>query len=477
MKRAWTVAGLLFFLVYFIFCITYAYERICLTDTSYMFYKLIQTGWFNIEADRTPQVLTQLLMVPAIHLKIPMEALLMLYSLSFPLLFLAIYFIIVRYYKNPMLAMVIPFSLVLTIRMSFFHAGTETHQSLVFAVLFAAWLFSSNESSVYTFLRRALHFLIGALLIWLTQTSHPSGVFILGFAAGFYAIKEKSIRIPEVWFSFAMMIVLSILKVFTTEAGSYEGQFLSIIPQMPDLIPNFFSHYSVHFIQSRFLKLYLIGFVLFSLGLYIYSVRKEWLKLAYVLAGTTFFMAFSCLIYHAGDSDLMMERSFMPLGFFVALPMMTDWIHRIGISVNLRVFICFVVLFFNFKGIKEMSEYLTGRLDYMDYLREQMIAQGEQKLILTSNQTIAHWVFVPWTWGIESLIYTTGKYGQECAFTCVQLDENYLSSIDISNPSLYIPVTITPPDDITRLNETYFKLPYKPYYFPSDSIKFQDFQN
>ena len=78
-------AGFLILLIYTGFCAYYSMERVCFADTSYMFFKIVRDTGFNVEAGRYPQVITQLLLVPARFIGLPLKVLMFIYSISFPL--------------------------------------------------------------------------------------------------------------------------------------------------------------------------------------------------------------------------------------------------------------------------------------------------------------------------------------------------------------------------------------------------------
>jgi len=90
--------GFALFGIYLIFCAIYFRERICFADSAHMLVKIINSKGFNIEAGRYPQIITQIPAILAIRMHLSAAMVMMIYSISFPLLFGSIAFVALKKY-------------------------------------------------------------------------------------------------------------------------------------------------------------------------------------------------------------------------------------------------------------------------------------------------------------------------------------------------------------------------------------------
>jgi hypothetical protein len=318
--------GFMLMAIYLAFCAIYFRERICFADSAHMLVKIMNSASFNIEAGRYPQVLTQLLTIAAIKLHFPTNVVLVIYSISFPLLYALLAWLSLKKYQFKLAFPLMVFSLIGAVQIGFYHAGTETHQSIAWAVLFLAWLFSpsadrNSQSDKYE------HLLQGLIISVLALHSHPVGLFLLIFSCFLYWIETRDFKKVEPYFVLTLIAILSGIKILSTESDSYEGQFFSQIPQFPSLILNLSQNWSFNYFILEISKEYLLIAVLFCTGIIWMLISKAYLRASFYALSNLGFLLFTVLIYHTGDSELMMDRAFMPLAFFIAAPLCFQWKH------------------------------------------------------------------------------------------------------------------------------------------------------
>ena len=455
LHRLILVAGYSAFSVYFIFSLVYFRERICFADTANMFFKIVQTGWFNIEAGRYPQVITQLLLVPAVKLGMPLNTLMLLYSISFPLFYLAVFAIVVHVYRNAKAGLLLIFALIGCIRMGFFHTGTETHQALAWAALFLAWLMDQTPQQGWK------RFVVGALLAMFCLHAHPVGLFLLVFCLGYFWITVKDLRRPEPYFFLVVIAVLSLYKVNTTETSSYEGMFLSRIGDFPRLLLHLDDNRSLVYFLQKFGSTFRVCRELFMIGLIWMILEKKFLKALYMVAFTVGFWLFTLLIYHTGDSNLMMERAFMPLAFFVGWMVFTQLHLSKNKWINVAQGGLVVYVFFqSFTFIHKESGFMEDRFAYMEELHKNY---GAQKICLSTREANMSKVVISWSYSLETLLYSTSKHGKPRSFTVAVLPSPEGKTNDLNDPNAFIAPDFIGTLRLSQLNADYFSLPAEPY--------------
>lgn len=301
-------------LTYLFAALIYFKDRVCFADTAHMLVKIINREGFNIEAGRYPQVLTQVLTLIALKLKMSAPLVAAIYSASFPLLYFLIAALACRYFGFRHAFLLLLFSLTGAVTLGFFHAGTETHQAIAWGVLFLSWIISYNKPSRQNY--RFGYSAAGIVITAFTLHAHPVGLFFVLFGILTYpAIKEKSFELPLV-LATAVAIFFTLLKLANTDEGSYDAAFLSQIPEFPQLLRNIANNWSLHYFIVHLREVYfLLPLAFIATGFWL-TVQRQYKLLLLHLLFNTFFFLFTVLIYHQGDSDLMMQRAFMPFAFF-----------------------------------------------------------------------------------------------------------------------------------------------------------------
>ena len=208
--------------------------------------------------------------------------------------------------------------LVLGIRHSFYHTVTETHQGLVYCVLLYAWLSYPLQLNRKIF-SRTIHIAVGVLIIALCFFVHPVTLFPVLFIIGYRIIEKKEWRNYGLYALIVITLLLFTLKFITTDEQSYEGQIFASFSGAIDTLGNLFHLYSFKFFIKRIGGQYLF-LVIMALSVTVYYIyHKNYLKLGYYLLAGSFFFLITVLTYFAGDSDMAMERAFMPLSIFVVI--------------------------------------------------------------------------------------------------------------------------------------------------------------
>jgi hypothetical protein len=456
-------SGFALFSVYLIFCAIYFRERICFADSAHMLVKIINSKGFNIEAGRYPQILTQIPAILAIRLHAPAALVMMIYSISFPLFYGTIALLALKKYHFKWAFPILIFSLVGSVRMGFYHAGTETHQALAWTVLFLAWLMSSTESPSPK--GKIIHYLIGAILTVITLHAHPVGLFLLLFSIGVFWIEKRKMSLLEPWLCIVIIGFLGLLKFISTDSDSYEGQFISQIPQFPELIKNIASNWSLDYFMTRISSNYLIISVLFVYGVVWMILSQSFLRLAYFIFANLGFLVFTVLIYHAGDSELMMERAFMPLAFFISVPLCLQWNSNKFLFVRVfQIAVFATVFYFAFANINNKGNYMSSRLTYMDELHTKHKAA---RIYLPPEEVDMQRVFIAWPYSLETLLYSSSKGNSAQTYSIIVASEADFKRSEFGNPLVFMSNESYGRINFAELNSDYFKIDSTVYAWPA----------
>jgi hypothetical protein len=176
---------------------------------------------------------------------------------------------------------------------------------------------------------------------------------------------------------------------------------------------------------------------------------------------TVGFWLFTLLIYHTGDSNLMMERAFMPLAFFVGWMVFTQLHHSKNKWINIAQGGLVVYIFFqSFTFIHKESGFMEDRFAYMEELHKNYVAQ---KICLSTQEANMSKVVISWSYSLETLLYSTSKHGKTGSFTVAVLPSPEGKTNDLNDPNAFIAPDFIGTLRLTQLNANYFSLPAEPY--------------
>ena len=226
-----------------------------------------------------------------------MKFLVYIYSISFPLEYLLIIWINYKIFKSREAALATILSLIFGVAFTFFHSTTETHQLLALSCLLFGLLQSKERfSNSYFF-----YILLVFFSLWCLFT-HPNAVFTVFFVTGL-AFLQKKINRLDVVLSISLVVLFILIKTALSQKGNYDSRQYDQLLNFKETFPNFFSLYSLHFLYTRILTIYLAGFCI------IVIVWLKYKKLKELLFCTLCFLIFTglnILTFSNGDSDAMM---------------------------------------------------------------------------------------------------------------------------------------------------------------------------
>jgi len=358
-RQGYRVAGHIFFGLLFILACVLFKERILYADSAWYTFRIINDQGFDIESGRYSAFLTQIIPLLAVRMELPLGFVILGFSISFVIIYYGVYLISVYLLRNSVAGVAIMLVLVLGIRHSFFHSVTETHQAVVYIILLFAWLYYSPGIRQKG-LRIFIHLAIAVLIMLLCYFAHPVSLFPVLFIIGFRILDKKDWRNYSLYALAIITLLLFTLKFLTTEEQSYEGLIFSSFSGSMDSARDFFGLYSFRYFLKRIGGQYLfIVIMALATGIY-YLYRKAWLKLAYfILAGGGFFVI-TVLTYAMGDSDMAMERAFMPLGIFIIIPFVNDFIRGYGKPDLPSYAFVVIALLVSLGGDHQNRRYLPG---------------------------------------------------------------------------------------------------------------------
>lgn len=316
------IGGYAYFLIYAVLCTVFFKERVAYIDSATQLFTMINQEGFEIFVHRYSTGLSQILPLFLILLKAPLAWVMVAYSISFALIPLLCYHITVKYFKEVLIA-ILPAFFYISASDTFAHALSESVQMFSYAALLAAYLVYAKKHKKFERFNLGSYFILTFLLL-LNFFIHPVSlflvlmIFLVVFYQDFNAIKTYKWLIPSLW------IGLFVIKTLLFTEGSHDQTFLSELNHIDEILPNLFSSYPIVFLKVYFFRFFWIPTVLLLSNIAYFIYKKKYIFISlYVLFYGAFFLL-SLIIYHKGDSNHGMERSFLPFLFFSLFPFLLE---------------------------------------------------------------------------------------------------------------------------------------------------------
>lgn len=458
MRKKLEILGHLIFLVLIILSIVFYKHRILNYDTSYQLTKIINNEFFNIEAARFSTIITQIIPLIGIYLGLELQWILILFSVSFVLVYYLVYLIVVYGLKKKELGILIPIVLIWNVKDNFFYTVTETHQALVYAVLFHAWLNKDFKINIYK------EYFLSFLIICLCFFSHPVSFFLMIFSILYTLIDKKdgvkAHYLILLFFIFSISFLRFLIGKLYPNINPYETSLFNNIDQVASVLKTFFSNYTFNFLIKRLNSLYIFLMFTFCIVLIYLALKHEILKLIFLLTYCIGFIFITVVIYYNGDADVQMEKDYMPLTFFIFIPFLKiyeetqnkihwDWI---------KLAYLFAGFCWYFYGIYQIySTHYQLKYLYLESLVSYGIKnkQSSNKFIVNKSNA-ADAQFVYWPLATETLLLSAlaNKENTVTFFYCDFHDVNLFNK----DSTLFYNASFWEPWLIKNLNKNYFYL-------------------
>ena len=454
-----TISGHFIFMMLLLLSAFYYKERILFFDNVYYLFKIIYFERFNIEAGRCGAFISQIPVIIGLKAGLSLKSLMFIYSISFILLYYTVYNICVHVLKNIVAGFSIIFIIILCMRQSFFHPTHESHQALAYALLFYA-IINYTYRSKYKYLKYLLAGLISALCFF----TYPAIVFPLLFILTFYIINNSKWKEKGIYWLVIFLILISAFEVIHTSRSSYEGQFLSGLFNFKHGNDNFFEYYSLKFFRKKIEGLYFWLCIIFILSIILQLARKNYLKAGFTFTASIGFFILLIYTYRTGDSDVMMERSFLPLSVFVTIPFFNEMIElKRKILVFPSILLIIIILFTGLRRISLEGQRFKGRIKKIEQILEKTQDIDGSKFLLKKSDENIRSIIMPWTFPFTTLMVSSmdGKKNTKTIYLYDDIND-YKKYLDNDN-DVFLGASFWLEWNTKTLNPKYFNLPSETY--------------
>ncbi len=450
------------FFIYIFYSLLFYKERTCYTDSAYYIFQLIEfdaiKGGLNRFGGYVPQIPTYILYKFGFSLK----ALLISFSFSYAFIQFLLFLLVHYLFKNKKVALSIVFIQILSMGKSFFHCASDTHLAITIALTLYAWLvFSLNKKDE---LKWYYLLLVSLLIVIFGVFNHLVFILLSGFLIlyAWIEFKPKLFNMNFITLALAFILVFFVKFAFMETSG-YEKQYLEQLKIAHKILLNLRSYYSLHFYVQYFNSHYLSTTICLLISTIILLNKRKNVEAILVVGYYVFMLLFSFVIYNQGDSDIMMERSFMGQVLIALLPLFLhiDDVKNQKIRNIILIYIG-IISFSSFVRIYNNGNIYKERISYAYSLMHNNANRGIKKAVVDPSDIDMGKVEVPWAYAIETLFLSTidKKLDQQTIYI---LPKSTSLNESTNNPDLFLCVHFWEIWNSNNLNNNYFKLNAEPY--------------
>ena len=470
---SYNLIAYIFFIAFGIMTFFDAYARILISDPAYYLFNIINKSGFLIPDGRYTAVINQSLVVFAVKLKLPLDYLIQIYSVSFFIIRLFYFFIVNNVFKNRSAGLAIIAISVLGVAESYYRPTSESTIALLNSILLYAFLtYTHNKKGgIWKFV---IQFTGALLLVLFGYYTHPIALFSLLFVVIYYILINNTFKSVIPYLVIGFTLTLFLWKVFVgTNSDHHDSLYGNLIASPVTIFNEITSYYPYKFFVHSYAKLYKPLFIMFAVGVFMLFAHKSkrltgLVSALYILG----YFVIVCTSFKRGDANMQMEKIFLPMVMFSAL-LFSDGVCLLrNNKIPVHSIAVVLIAFLGFQNISRVRPLYQGRIDYLKQIVLSADKQENRKLIINSEQLDRKIVFT-WAMGIETLMLSSiDKEMEPLTVYCIQNQEKLEGKKD--NPNNFIVSHFRTSYDYAQFNKHYFSLPGQNYeYWPAD-LKFKN---
>ena len=270
--RLYFLLGHLYFLLFIGLAAVLFRERVFVADTAFQVFHIVKTGEFSIQSNRFSMGIAQALPVAAVYFKLPLNAVLVLYSVSAPLFCYGCYLLVAHWRKDYRAAVAMALASGIVLTQGFYFATFEINQAVCVLIL------------VFSLMNNAENLRPGGWLvlfggITIALFFHPLAAVGFIFLCGFALLQPKAWQNRWLWLVLVFGLLVVWVKMRFLVSAYEEGR----LPTFGSFFPlTKFYFYAITPLFMRWLVQDYYLLLLLAAGLTVFLARqKRWLLLSW----------------------------------------------------------------------------------------------------------------------------------------------------------------------------------------------------
>lgn len=397
-KRTYFI-GILAYIIMLAFSIIFYRERIILLDTANNVFYFAANNTFAIGIFRFGNALNQLLPVLAVKAGASLDAIMILYSVSFHLYYFSCYLICGSVFKRYDFALVILLLNILFISHTFYWVVSELPLSMALLLVLLAMLGKRDIRSM-----TPLVWIAAAAITVTIAFFHPLCAFAVVCATAFLYYRRDIFADKRLLQLFTASFFITVLVKAIFFRTPYEQHSLSGLRNFVVLFPNYLNTFSNRqFIEICGTHFYWIP-VLFAATIIFYIKNKKWLQLAFFIASFFGYLMLVNVSYPGKETPVFyIENLYTPLALILAFPFIFELLPLLT-KRNLQLPVVALILVTGTIRVYATHNTYTNRLNWE---RNFIKVHGEKKLVYPSTLVPMDTLMMEWGTPYEFWLLST----------------------------------------------------------------------
>lgn len=428
-------------------------ERMLFADPAFISFEIINSQFFVISEHRYGAFITQIFPLVASCLKAPLKIVLILYSVSFYLFFLAVACISGHLLHQKKLAILFVFYLSFLVTDVYFWPNNEIHQSVGWMILFLSLYAYADEK------KWDVHWGIHLSLIITLFCSVISHLLILIPFSFHWCIniaeRYKQAKTQKYGYSYSLLILgFAGFRYLLSQNSWYDGSKLKGVKQMSldSILAAFTNEQSLSF-SKLLISEYWVFLLVFIIGIITLVYQKKWILLAFTVAYVVLYYLLVTLTFGQKITEInrfYFESQWMGLTLIAAVPFLSETIKLIN---NKKILVSIFLLLFLFKipSLQNSLLKFQKRLAHIHTLVDDAKNKKLEKSYILNTKEMNQSLFLTWGVPVETALYSS-LLDKNTLLTVKTFDKN--TRVSTSRDSIYTAFDLVP---ISELNLNYFE--------------------
>ena len=292
-------------------------------DAPHILFRLLNEGTLQIQEQRWGSFVTQGTALLAGKAGLPLKMVMMIYSASFNLFFLAVILALILRHRRPGLALVFALYLLLLTSETFYWSNNEVHQGIGWLMLLAGEHSLGVSRGRPSWLRTSIFVLLAALAFW----THPLVMLAAGYLWVFFLVYEGGKCVgrtagEKVLLTILLAAIAAAKYYIAHHFGWYDSEKLKAVDGLSlRSIPTAFSSAAAAGFYRGIGRESLVFCVAFLAGMAALLRARQWMLAGLTLVNALGFFFIVAHVHGAGFARFYIESQWMPMTFSASVPL------------------------------------------------------------------------------------------------------------------------------------------------------------
>ena len=438
--------------------IMFCRERMLFIDAPHILFRIINERHFWIEQHRYGSFISQLLPLIGAHLHLPLQWLMLLYSVGFYLFYLVVCLLLVRM-RQYGLAVLMGLYFTLMVSATYYWPNNEVHQGIAWLLL-AFGLHACMATGIRnTYLRIFLFTAIFFLAIWTHPLVIPAALYLwVFFLAGSFDVAQDDRR--SFWLYSGILLLLCAAKVYTGMHDWYDSSKIDLVTHVDyNKIKGLLHAPQLHYFIYNCLHHYSLFSLLTIVGLLALLFQRKYILFMVTVFTICGYVALVCITFWEEAPRWYIESEYMPLVLIGCAPFVYYLLPKIKPTYAMLLLAAVYIL--RLACIYLAAAPFVYRNYFMERMNVMMYNKEFTKVIITdlpvNGKMPLHDYGLLSTWGapVESL-FISALNGEHPQRTFIFMKSEEIKATDTTARNIFLGCFER--RNVAQINTHYFEL-------------------